>query len=526
MAIQVRDLSAFGRAFGRLQRDLFQSPGKTITGVDPNNWPSALQPVLPIGPEGSQPLAIMLQMAQNLLFQPRADARYSAKDLKDLAQYHLARMCIDNTKDVLGDIKWKIQPKFQPGESKADHQKRAQGDPVLKGLMQQFEWPDGERDWTGWVRSLTEEMMSIDAAAILVQRTKAGKVMELVPTPGQFITCYVDDTGRTPRPKSPAYAQLWQGIPRIDLTTDQLIYRPRNIIWRETISSQLYGCGPTESLAAELEVGKKRLEFVDAFYSSGNLPNAMQIVPPSISIDKIKESQQWLNSDLAGQLAKRRQLRLIQGFAENGQDKIVFPEQPVLSDQFDELHIRKICFGYGTSPQRLMRMMNRASAQASQEAAEQEGSMPWMKWLAGLVNYIIQRLMALDGYEFVFEESHEVDLVKQMEAYTGYVAAGIYDRNEIREKLNEDERPEENAGKLGVFGPAGTGFIEIDAAPPAPTMPGSGGPPAPGEKPLPPGVRPVPRATRVPPQQVAQVTNRGGKKVLKLVLSVPDRSTY
>lgn len=522
-ALQVRDLSSFGRAFSRLQRDLFQAPGTTIEGVDPNNWPSALQPVQPIGPEGSQPLAIMLQMAQNLLFQPRPDARYSACELKELAQYHLARMCIDNTKDILGDIKWKIQPKLQPGESKAAHQKRSIGDPILAALMKQFEWPDGEHNWTSWARTLTDEMLSIDATAILVQRTKNGKVAELVPTPGQFITRYVDDTGRTPRAPSPAYAQLWQGIPRVDLSTDQLVYRPRNIIWRETISSQLYGCSPTECLAAELEVGKKRLEFVDAFYRSGNLPNAMQIVPPSISIDKIKESQQWLNSDLAGQLAKRRQLRLIQGFAENGQDKIVFPEQPVLSDAFDELHIRKICFGYGTSPQRLMRMMNRASAQANQEAAEQEGSLPWMTWLGGLVNYIIQRVMGFADYEFVFEESRETDMVKQMEAYTGYIAAGVYDRNEIREKLDEDERPEENAGKLGVFGPAGTGFIEIDTAPPVPLAAGASG--NSGEKPTPPGVKPVPRGARVPPQQVTQI-NRGGKKVLKLVLSVPDRSTY
>ena len=112
-------------------------------------------------------------------------------------------------------------------------------------------------------------MLTIDAGTLLVRKNRKGLIAELPVIPGDTIARYVDDNGWTPHPPSPAYAQLWEGIPRLNLTTDQLIYKPRNIVWRDTVSSQLYGCRPTEALAPELEVGMQRLAFVDAFYRNG-----------------------------------------------------------------------------------------------------------------------------------------------------------------------------------------------------------------------------------------------------------------
>jgi hypothetical protein len=528
---QIRNLAGLAAAFtDRIRRDIYEAPDVSIGEVATQNWPSALQPIRPVGPDGSLPLAINLQMAMNLLYQPRYDAEYSAVDLKRLSMYPLGRMCIDNTKDVLGDIKWKIQPKIKAGETKDDHLKRTGSDETAAQLTKLFERPNSETngDWSGFTRLITEEMLSIDAAAVLINKTRAGKIVELVPVPGDTIVRYVTDAGRTPIPPAPAYAQLWSGIPRVNLRTDQLVYKPRNIIWRNTVASQLYGCSPTEALAAELEVGIQRHQFVDAFYRTGNIPNALQIVPPSVTADKIKESQAWLNSELAGQLGKLRQMRLIQGFAEDGKEQIIFPTQPVLSDAYDDLHIRKICYGYGTSPQRLMRMLNRASAEENQESAEEEGILPWMTWLASMANHIIQIVMGLEDYEFTFDDEPTLNPVQQASVDGTYVREAIVTREEIRRKRGYDPSNVENASKLGVMGPVGFVPLETDGTQPPPgAAPGAPG----GAVGVPgfPGQQLQARGERQPPQRVEEVETPEGQKVLKLVL-VPQlnrrRTTY
>jgi hypothetical protein len=511
--IQIRNLGPMAAAWARgLQQQLYQAPDQTIPNVSPANWPSALQPVRPFGQPGAQPLAIRLMQAMNLLFQPRSDAKYTAAQLKELSMYPLARCCIDNTKDVIGDIKWNIQQKPKPGETKAQRNKRSLGDKNLVGLTTFFEYPDKSNryNWTEWTRQLVDEMLAIDAGTLLVRKTRRGMVAELPVIPGDTICRYVDDNGWTPKPPAPAYAQLWEGIPRLNLTTDQLIYKPRNIVWRQSISSQLYGCGPTESLAPELEVGINRLAFVNAFYTTGNLPNALQIIPANTPPDKVKAAFELLNAELSGNLAARRGIHSLQGFAEDGKDQIIFPPQPVLSDAYDDLHIRKICFGYGTSPQRLMRMI-RAQSDANQESAEEEGLLPWLTWIKGIVNYIIQVMMGYPDYVFEWEQKRDNDIVQQMQADTGYAKEGITKRSEIRESLGLDPAEEKNANRLGVMGP--NGFIWLDqdgqAATEAPT----------GE--------PIPRGARKPPQSVTAIEGTGadGKKVLKLILA-PTGSSY
>ena len=45
--------------------------------------------------------------------------------------------------------------------------------------------------------------------------------------------------------------------PFVNLTTDELIYRPRNIVPRDTASSFLYGMSPTEQIAQEIQIRAK-----------------------------------------------------------------------------------------------------------------------------------------------------------------------------------------------------------------------------------------------------------------------------
>jgi hypothetical protein len=797
-------------------RSLYQRPPDKIRGLKDDSWYSPLQPVQPLGPPGTEPRGFQTWAGQNLIFTPRADAEFTAADLKTMATYPLARICIENVKDTVTRAPWEIQMRARPTESRKDVANRAKDNKeTLNKLNKFFEYPDREHNWQEWLRPLLDDLLVIDAPAILIRQTFNGEIAELPVIRGEMIVRYIDNNGFTPVPPSPAYAQNWWGLPLVDLTTDQLIYKPRNIVPRNTLASQLYGMcvdsqteiltrdrgfvrfpelnksdyvatrnpetkefewqkpiaytnepydgemyaftsksmdllvtpqhrmlvsiptkgpngrnettmsaaeladkinherkipvtaqwtggaeigemffprrapqgmdvrisgddycalvgaylaegnlsrrrageigieiaqmpmskgfteysnlirritgaqdghngkafilrrpalgehfeqfgkahekfvplairnaprhqlelfwkfyhlgdgcfqerknisgrgqvgivrheatttsklladhlveiaqklgfsaqvragfmkfspnrkpmsfyresyhvrcrystemavkakkikytgmvhcvtvpndsiyirrngrpcwtknSPTEQLAGEIQVGIKRLEFVLAYYMEGSVPGVVQVVPRGTSPDRIEEAMEWMNSQLAGNLSKRNQWRLVQGFNEPGKaDQIIFSKEPLLAGLYDEKHIREVAYGYGTSPQRLMKMI-RTEGKSSADAAEIEGTLPWVLWVKGIIDFIIQRKMGFVDYEIAINPYAEPDPLKNAAALTMLVSKAVLTPNEARKRVGEELRPEPEADQLGII--TGTGFVPVGVAP-------------------------------------------------------------
>ena len=373
---------------------------------------------------------------------------YTAQQLRSLALYPLARTCIENNKDVIVNMPRQIRAKKQPGEKNADVDKRSKGDPVLKMLNAFFDCPDGELMWDEWLRPFLEDQYVIDAASWLVERDGKGKPAILRYMDGAFVNCQIDERGVVR-----SYQALWSGtpstvggIPFVDLTKDQLVYCPRNIVPRNTVASYLYGFSPTEQLSQEIQIGSARLGFILSYYTDGEIPDGIHIVPPNVGrADQLlratqKAMEAELNTGLAN-LYKRHHILLHQGFVDRTQaggttgDQILFPKASLLSDPEQENHIRKIAFGYGTSVQRLMKQMNRASAQSSQEAAEEEGTEPVATWLKNRIDYVIARIFRLGfgNYELTYDNHQELDVfLYARRADASDVKEGIITREEAR----------------------------------------------------------------------------------------------
>lgn len=472
----VRQLGPIVNAFNGLRNSVFQQGRTTIAGIDDSLFPNPLQPVTPIGPPGAQPLRFPLNWGQNLNFNQREQAEYTAGQLRQLGKYILARVCIENNKDILCRMPRRVQLKPKPGETSKERASRSKNDPNLLSLNKFIDRPNFQEDWSEFLRPVLDDMLTIDSAAIFVERKKkTAKIAGLRWVDGGAITRLVTANGFTPPPPSPAYQQTWEGFPRLDLTTDQLVYRPRNIVYRGQPYTALYGMSPTEQVAKEIEIGVARLQFIYDFYAQGSIPGAVQFAPRDTPPGKIKEAQQFIDSDLAGNLAARRRIQIFQGFQEEGKSEQIWqPKEPALADVFDDIHIRKICFAYGTSPQRLQRAMNRGSAQSAQESAEEEGTLPWLSWLKGTFDYIIQILMGFDEYEVAFDPFMELDKLKQAMADGEDIKVGLYTRNEIREQRGDDPRPEPEADELNVL--TGTGVLGLnERAQPAGLSTGAGG---------------------------------------------------
>ena len=445
-------------------RNLYQHPSETIRNIsqDGLSWYSPMQPVRPFGPSTAQPVAFQIWAGQNLIWTPRSDAEYSAADLKLLASYPLARICLENVKDIITRVQWEVQLRARPGETREQVQRRTNQDnkDLIRNLNDFFQYPDREHNWAEWIRPMIDDLLIIDAPSVLVRKTFKGEIAELAVVRGEMITRYVDQQGFTPRPPSPAYAQNFWGMPFVDLTTDDLIYKPRNIAPRNSLSSQLYGMSPTEQVADEIKVGIARLQFSLSYYTEGSVPGVVHVVPRGTQPDKIEEAMEWMNSQLAGNLAKRNQWRLIQGFNEPGKpDQILFTKEPLLANAiWDEKHIRQIAYAYGVSPQRLQKMI-RTEGKGTADAAELEGTLPWVLWVKGWHDFFIQRMLGLTDYEMAMNPFAEPDPLKNAAALTMMVSKAILTPNEARKRVGEELRPEPEADRLGVI--TGTGFVPV-----------------------------------------------------------------
>lgn len=430
-----KPLGGLARALSAFRGQLYQAPKDNIDGISGQGYPSPLQPIQPTAPKGSQPLAFSYWQGINLEITPRADLPLTFGDLRNLATYPLARICIENVKDVVTTIPWKIQLKRNAGEELADWKARQKTDKQIPVLTDFFSYPDGETPWSDWLRPILEDMLVIDAPSIMVQRTLSGKCVGLRWTDGAQFLRLITEQGFTPQGDNPAYTQLWEGIPRLLMTTRQLVYRPSNIVARNSYASKLYGMSITEQMAQEIGIGQERLNFIQAYYKDGISGGLLQVVPAGVLPDKVSENIQAFNSLMAGNLGQRRKINAVQGYHGidgDKEDQIIETKEPVLADVFDDLHIRKICFGYGTSAQRLLKQMNRASAEAGQDASEKEGIMPRLRWLKGTMDLIIQRQLDQPNYEMIFDTDDELDAVKQAAVDKSNSESGLRTIDEIR----------------------------------------------------------------------------------------------
>lgn len=495
----------------------YEIPQLVLPDISQLNWPSASQPVPPIGPPGSEPLAISYWYGQNLNMTPRSDALYSASQLQALSKYFLARVCIENVKDIITGQEWSIQVKPQIGETRDERSKRSRGDQNLLYLSRFFERPGGrEWDWRQWSRRLLEDMLVTDTGCCYNQRSlgKTKKPLAFIPLEGASILRYINDHGMTPEPPYAAYAQCYQGMPRVPLSTDQLIYRPRNIAPNTTVASKLYGNSPTEQSADVIKLGIQKLYWSLSFFTRGSIPDMIHFVPYDADSKQVTAAMEMLNSQLAGQLAERHQIRMIQGFQKEGKaEQALFPKKDPLADALDDLIIRYICFTYGCSPQRLLRMLNRATAQQNQQSAEDEGTKPFTDWLLDFVNYIIEFHFGMPGYVMGFEENEENDIVKRSTAMTTNFNKGIWTWNDAAKFDNRDPIEEDWANKPCVMTPQGVTIITGEPVPP-PAPAAAPGAPAAAAKPKPAAATPP---KRVSASQAKPGANRGvpGKPAAK-----------
>jgi len=422
------------------------TPPGVIRDVDiGTNFFSPFQPILPFAPltgnyarEWDYPVGI------NLDYQPKRFALL--QQLRLMSQsWGLLRSVIETRKDQLLTVPWEIQA-IGGGD----------GGRPAKQVKEFLRRPDKKRRFTQWVRLLLEDLFVIDAPAVYVWRTEGGEgidgVHALEVVDGATILPLVDDAGRVPDWPSPAYQQIIKGLPSINLTEHELLYRPM----RPRPELPLYGYSPVEQIYLEATEGIRRTLYQLNFWTEGTLPEMVITVPDAWTPQQIAMFQANFDALMAGNVALKSRVRFVPGGMKPFDIKNANGE--ALKSDYDEWLARLVCYTFSVSPQPFVQQMNRATAEVSVEAAEEEGTLALQSWFKDeIMDPIVQEVLGADGLEFVWLPKPSVDPLQRAQVAQIYVRNGVRSVNEVRQEIGLGRV--EGADELMVY--TGTGAVKL-----------------------------------------------------------------
>ena len=487
-----------------------------VEDISTDYWFSALQPIAPVAPASYRPRQRAFLPGENIIWTPGDDkGGVTFEALRTLADsWDLLRLVIETRKDQLSRLKWNIRAKKIPGEKAKDRLDRETKDPQIQKLTSFFDRPDGFHSWNSWLRMWVEDSLVLDAAPLYYQRDLLGRIAGVMPLDGATVNRLLTDQGITPQYPSAAYQQVVYGTPACDFTTKDLLY-----VMKNERTHRRYGYSAVEQCLITISIGLRRQDFQLKYYTDGNMPEGLCFIPPNIPVSKIKEIQDWFDSVLSGNSAKRRRMTFLPGYGTSASSSVtpnvVFPKEVLLHDDMDDWLMRIVCFAFSVSPQNLMKQMNRASAQQSSVVAQEEGLEPTLVLVHDVCNTIIAEMGLGDKYEFNWAEEREVDPLKQAQI-DNLLLGKVYSVNETRERRGDDLRDEPEADELGIFGP--NGFVPLGT----PVSPFQVGAPALTEKPNdnnppnPPAKKPTDKKPVVDKETKKALTEIVGKNLRKI----------
>jgi HK97 family phage portal protein len=438
-----------------------------VSGVTPTEWMGPGQPLAPQA-QDVQGRQFDYPVGSNIQTQPRSgdDRGISFRDLRELADsYDLLRLVIETRKDQVAHYDWNVKPRQKAGQSSSEIT-----DPRIEKIENFFAFPDGENDFSSWLRMLLEDMLVIDAACLYRRKTRGGEPYSFDVIDGATIKRLIDERGRTPIAPSPAYQQVLKGIPAVDYTTDDLLYIPRNIR-----SNRIYGMSQVEQVVMTVNIGLRKQLSTLNYFTEGNTPEALVGMPETWTADEIRAWQEYWDNLLAGNLGARRHTKFVPGGL-----KYQATREPHLKDEFDDWLARVICFAFSIPPTAFTKQMNRATAETAKESAEEEGLAPTLSWVKRFMDRIIAQDFEAPDLEFCWNRDRAQNPLEQAQVDKILVSSGIITINEARGSRGMDPLPD---GDEAIIETSTGGILLKDLVNPPAPVPTTVAPLAPGNSP-------------------------------------------
>lgn len=438
----------------------------TLTSQFQPGWGLFSPGTPPIAAEQRPPRLIDFPAGFNLTYTPREGAAFGFPQLRAFANTELVRLAIETRKDQIERLDWQVKPR-------GNRKRRGDAEERIRRAERFLARPDGVTPFATWMRLALEDLLVLDAPAIEKRRNRGGGLIGLDVIPGDTIKVLLDETGRRPQAPAPAFQQVIKGQIWADLTTEDLLYLPRN-----PRPNHAYGFGPVEQIVVTINTMLKRQTAQLAWFTEGNTPPGMVNAPEGWTPDQIKQFQDWFDGRLAGNQAERA--KMIWGPA--GSKYQAFKEAP-LKDDFDEWLARVVCFAFSLPPTPFVRQMNRATAETDDTRGLEEGLAPLTRWAKRFLDGVIQADLGFTDLEFAWSSDQEIDPDKLSQIHDRDLRNGKRTLNEVREESGLD--PVTGGDTTLIYNAQGAVPLERALAPPEPAAAeatAADAPPAPAKK--------------------------------------------
>jgi hypothetical protein len=404
-------------------------------------------PMVPV--DKQPPRRFDFAVGSNIVFTPRSLEAFGFSQLRAFSNVEIVRLAIEKRKDQIERLNWHIQQRRE-----LLHRRPSDAEDRIKKVTKFFQRPDGVTPFHTWMRAAMEDLLALDAPAFEKRRSRSGELIGLDVIDGATIKVLIDETGRRPNPPAPAYQQIIKGIPWANLTSEDLLYSPRNVR-----SGHVYGFGPVEQCIVTINTYLRRQTAQLAHFTKGNIPAGLINSPEGYTPDQIKELQDWFDARLVGNIEQRSQLL----WAPAGSKYQSFKEAP-LKDDFDEWLARIVCFAFSIPPTPFIRQLNRSTADSDSERSLEDGLAPLSLWAKRLIDSIIHREFGFTDLEFVWGDVRDIDPGKQAAVDDIYLRNGSASINEIR--MRRGDNPIKDGDKYVLYTANGGVLVENLGKPP------------------------------------------------------------
>ena len=396
-------------------------------------WYSPMEPIWPFGPPYyNVPREWNFPVGYNINYVPqRLELMGMLRGMRQ--SWGVLATIIETRKDQLLTVPWTIQVRNKPRAT-------SKGVDEIRSF---FRRPDGKLSYSQWSRKLLDDLFVVDAPTLYMDRDLGGHLRNAQVLDGGTIFPLIDDSGRRPdtiydvgadgivyEHRQPAFQQIIYGLPMINLSEDELIYammRPRPEL-------PVFGYSPVEQILTEATEAIRKTFYQIEFWRSGSMPELIITVPDQWTPRQIAGFQAHFDALLSGQLTLKSKVRFVPGGMKPFDIKNASGES--LWSQRDELLVRLACYAFSVSPTPFVKQMNRATANAAQMVAEQEGLYPLMSyWKDDIMDTIIQEKFGYDDIEFTYLPRPEADQTKQATIHQIRLHDGAMTINEVREEM-------------------------------------------------------------------------------------------
>jgi len=364
----------------------------------------------------------------NLHMMPRS--AYGLVTFEQLRNF--ANLC-DEVRIVIEAIKREIRALSWKFKAEDENDKTDYSAEIAK-LRQFWRMPDGEREFDGWLHSVLEDVLVIDAPALWLDM-EGNTLRGVDQIDGAIIRPLLDERGKRPRSPLPAYVQTIKGQAWQWFTADRLLYKPFNLN-----AQTPYGRSPTEFIIMRINEALRRKLSDTSYWDQTNMPEAMVGLPADWDKDQIKTFQDYFDALLAGNIERLRRIKFMPS---NGANLPVHEfRRPADSTTRDEWMLKVACWAFGFLPSELgivtgSGLGGKGFMEGQQQALYRFGFGPLVQYIESLITSVV-RLQTSAPLEFKFDSiKTSEDKVRDEELAEVHLRNGVIDLNVWRQRAGQ-----------------------------------------------------------------------------------------